>query len=141
MAETILSYVDYCKELIRDEIENFEGDTYYACDLGRELTMNGNMNGTFTFSTYEARQILKSWWDDLHGVNRRIYDELGYDHDDVDVFDTPEKYHVFAVIEGVDSIMSALDIIQENWDEKIELTRDVIDTILDQLDEVREVSF
>lgn len=141
MAETILSYVDYCKELIRDEIENFEGDTYYACDLGRELTMNGNMNGTFTFSTHEARQILKSWWDDLHGVNRRIYDELGYDHDDVDVFDTPEKYHVFAVIEGVDSIMSSLDIIQENWDGEIELTRDVIDTILDQLDGVREVSF
>lgn len=141
MAETILSYVDYCKELIRDEIENFEGDTFYACDLASELTMDGNMNGTFTFSAYEARQILKSWWDDLHGVNRRIYDELGYDHDDVDVFDTPEKYHVFAVIEGVDSIMSALDIIQENWNEKIELTRDVIDTILDQLDGVREVSF
>lgn len=141
MADVILSYVDYCKAFIKDELDNFEGIDVIGCDLAQELTMDANMNGSITFSTYQASLILKEWWDELEGINSRIYDELGFTHDDVDVFDTPEKYHVIAVIEGVSSILDGLEIIQENWDNNIELTRDVIDTIIEQIDGVYAIRF
>ena len=137
--EAVLSYVDYCKELIKDEIVNFEDQLIYANELARELTMDGNMNESFTFSSYEAKRILQAWWDELDSVNSYIYGELGFSHDTVDVFETPEKYHVMAVIVGVERILDDIEIIQENWGNKIEMTPDVIDTIIDQVDSVYRI--
>lgn len=141
MSEERLEYVDYCKAHIVSELETLEGEIVYACDLAGMLTQDGRYNGTLTFSTHEAKELIKFWWDDLDEVNSRLYDELGYTHDQIDMFNRPELYHVAIVDEGINSILNDLDIIQDNWDDKIELTRDVIDTIVEQIDNVQEIRF
>ena len=48
-------------------------------------------------------------------------------------FGEPESFTVRMVINGVDGIMGQLPIIEENWNDKIELTPETIKTIKEQV--------
>lgn len=51
-----------------------------------------------------------------------------------------EAFMVRMVIEGISSILSQCGIIDENWDDEIELTPEVIETIKEQIED-KEVNF
>ena len=60
--EKLESFLNYCKNYIIDHIEDWEGQTKYACDLGNYLTEGPNIDGSLTYSTYMAKEYIREWW-------------------------------------------------------------------------------
>ena len=135
--ETLLSYSDYCKEFIKDNLCNYEGSNVYMCDLGSELTQGINIDGSATYSTYKAKQYLREWWDDCADYFQYEKDNFGQNLHNP--FERPEAFHVCMIIEGVRSILSQCSVINDNWNEEMELTTELIESILEEIKD-KEVS-
>jgi hypothetical protein len=134
----LLSYSDYCKEFIKNRLQDLEGLSYYACDFASELTMGINVDGTATYSTYKAKEYLREWWDDCADYFQYEKDNFGQNLHNP--FEAPEVFHVCMIIEGVSSLLSQCTVIDQNWDDKIEITKEVIDSISEEIENY-EVQF
>ena len=77
------SFIEYCKNYIIDHIEDYEGQSHYACDWGSILTEGANCDGTLTYSTEKAKEYLKEWWYDC-GQYFEYDSDHSQHHDDVD---------------------------------------------------------
>ncbi len=130
--EKLLSFTDYCRQHIIDEIDGYEGTTQYACDLGLTLTEAINIDGSATYSNYKAIQYLKEWWNDAADYFQYAKDNFGEVLQNP--FDNPEAYMVCMIIEGVRSILSQCQYIDKHWNERIELTPKVIKKILGEIE-------
>lgn len=126
-----MEFIPFCKQQILDNIDNEEGYSRYGCDLGSYLTEGMNADGSFTYSREEAKEYIKEWWDDA--ANYSDYEEMNWGKRETNPFDEPELFTVRMVIEGVAGIMGQLPIIEENWNDKIELTPETIKTIKEQV--------
>lgn len=124
-------YNDYCRDFINENLENFEGQTVHACDLGIELTQEININGSATYSTYLAKEYLKHWWDDAADYFQ--YEKDNFGENSHNPFENPEAYHVCMIIEGVRSILSQCPFINKKWNEQFELTPKRIKKILKEV--------
>ena len=131
MAQNIMDFIPFCKQQILDNIDNEEGYSRYGCDLAGYLTEGMNADGSFTYSREEAKEYIKEWWDDA--ANYSDYEEMNWGKRETNPFDEPELFTVRMVIEGVAGIMGQLPIIEENWNDKIELTPETIKTIKEQV--------
>ena len=58
------NFTDYCRDTIIDALDSYEGQDVYPCDLAYTLTECMNANGTCTFSSAEAKDYIKEWWDE-----------------------------------------------------------------------------
>ena len=127
------SFVQYCKDYILNHIDDFEGTSEYGCDWSYTLTESPNVDGTLTYSAYDASQYLKEWWDECGEFWEYEKDNFGeHMHNP---FDEPEAYMVCMVIEGVSAILSYEPHIEESWNESLELTADVISAIKEYVEE------
>ena len=131
------SFFQFCKDFILEHLEDWEGQSHYGCDLAGYLTEGMNADGTFTYSTYEAKEYIREWWDDAADYSE--YEEMNFGKRS-NPFENPEAFTVRMVIEGVQAILSKCEIIDENWNDKLELTAETIDTIKEQVEELDEYS-
>lgn len=129
----LLSYSDYCKEFVSDHIDGFIGQTFHASDFASELTMGINVDGSATYSTYHAMLYLQEWWSDC--ADYWNYEKDNFGENRWNPFENPEAYHVSMVIEGVQSLLSQCSVIEENWDDEIEITQEVVDSILSEIED------
>ena len=129
----IESFFDYCKNYIIDNIENWEGQKKYACDLGNYLTEGPNVDGSLTYSTYKAKEYIREWWDEAGEYWE--YEKNNFGENIHNPFDNPEAYMVCMVIEGVNSILSRCQYIEDNWNEEITLDEATIKIIIEQVKE------
>ena len=130
--EKIGSFLDYCKQYILENIDEHEGRSVYNCDLGIELTEGMCCDGTFTYNTAEAKKYLLEWWDDAAEFSD--YENFSFGERS-NPFDNIELFLVKMVAEGVRSILSRCQFIEDNWDKKYELTEDIIAVIKEQVEE------
>ena len=130
------NFVDYCKDYIKDHINDFEGETPYACDFCMTITEAPNSDGTLTYSTEQAKEYLKEWWNDCADYFQYEKDSFGENLHNP--FENPEAFMVCMVIEGCNAILSRCPIIEENWNERIELTEEVISEILEYVEDFDE---
>ena len=121
------------KETIIDRLNDYKNTTVYGCDLAYTLFESENVNGSVLCNTYLTREFIKENFD-LFG------DLVQYVENNIDVvlnpFKEPEKSHVWLVMEGGCSLLSRLDFILNNWNDKFKLTDEVIKEITDQLREL-----
>lgn len=120
----------YCKDFIRENIEGLIGRNVYACDLGLELTMGINADGTCTYSTNLAKQYLCDWWDECGDYWN--YEKINFGNNYHNPFDEPEAFMVCMVIEGVRLVLDSIEYEQA----QIEITQELCDNICSQLDEI-----
>ena len=111
----------------------------YACDLAYKLFENENINASFFYDTIQAKKWLSEHFDDLS----EIIEELQFQFDKdfcnkimLDFFNNPDCFIVVIVLEVASYLLGQCKYINENWDDEIILTNDVIDTICQQLDEL-----
>lgn len=124
----------YCKDFIKNHIEDHLGQTVYACDFASEITMGINVDGSATYSTYEAKEYLKEWWDEAADYYQYEEDNIGEHR--WNPFENPEAYMVCMIIQGVDLLMSKIKEIEEAWDDQIEVTQELCNSICQQLDDI-----
>lgn len=126
------NFNDFCKQQIKDKLPEYVGSCVYMCDLGSKLTEGMNCNGTFTFSRNEAIDYLHEWWDEASEYWE--YEEPSFGGHYHNPFDDPETYTVCMVIEGVRSLLSQCTEVDELWNEQVELTQELCDSILKQIE-------
>ena len=121
------SFIEYCRNYIIDHIEDYEGQSHYACDWGSILTDCAKCDGTLTYSTKEAKDYLKEWWYDCGQYFE--YEKFNFGSAVSNPFEHPEAYMVRMVSEGVNAIFSKCPTINEMWNDKVEMTEDLINEI------------
>lgn len=132
-------FTDYCKEQIENRLPEMEGRSVYMCDLALDMMEGPNVDGTLTYSTNDAIEYIRKWWYDAADYFQYEKDNFGEVYHNP--FDNPEAYMVCMVIEGVRSILSQCATVDEQWDDKVELTGAVIDRILSEVKDVEEVKW
>ena len=127
------TFVSEFKTTIKDKLQDYAGGTHYACDLAYTLFEGENANGSVLCNTYQTKEFIKANFD-LFG------DLVKYCEDNMDMVLNPmlepEKAHVILLLESAQTILSKLPFIDENWNEQIELTDEVIQTLTEQLDDL-----
>ena len=123
------NFVKYCKDYIVDHISDYVGDNVYFCELGYTITEGPNCDGTLTYSTYEAKEYLREWWDDC--ASYWEYEKVNFGENMHNPFENPEAYMVCMVIEGVNAILGRCPIVDERWSEECELTQEDVDKIIE----------
>lgn len=138
MEKTRLSFVEYCKAYIIENIDDYEGTEVYACDFTTSITDGPNIDGTLTYSTNEAIEYLREWW--YEAGEYWQYEKDNFGENQHNPFENPEAYMVCMVIEGCASILSRCPDLEDNWNDKIELTAEIIHNIKEFVEEFDEES-
>lgn len=136
-----MSYLDDCKEFIRNEIRKIEGKWITANDIGVILYDDDVRNEIFSLETDHVLYIVDSWGSDIRVINTYLYDEMKYTYNEVNASDHPELFYMIALVEGACSIITDVPYISNHWDENIEMTRESINTILNEVALVSSIRF
>lgn len=124
-------------ERIIDKLYDYEGTEVYACDLGYKLFEGENIDGTFTYSSYEAKQWVKENFDDIGEVWEELQFQFGGDFlKDYNMFDNPEKFMVLIILESASYLIGKCKLIEDNWNDEITLDKKTIETLKEQLKEL-----
>lgn len=137
--EELKSYVEYVKDFIVDNLPEYEGKEVYACDLAYTITEGINADGSATYSRQKAVDYIKEWFDEAAEVYQ--YQVENYGQASQNPFENPEAWMVCMIIEGVSAVFSQCTVIDDNWNNEIELTEEIIKTILEEVQEVEEIQF
>lgn len=114
---------NWAKDYILDNIDDWEGQSVYGSDLAIELTEGPNNNGSY------EQDAWKFIGDHIHDAAKE-YDYQKFNFGDVkNPFEDPDGFVVVWLIDAVGDILSKIDVIDDNWNNKVELTEDVIKEI------------
>lgn len=120
-------FITYCKNYVADHLGDFKGQTKDSYDLGVDITMGPNCDGTLTYSRDDAREYLREWWDEASDYYEWEKSTLGETRNP---FEDPEGYMTCMVIEGVRYLIDcAINELGMDGD-YIELTPETIERIL-----------
>ncbi|MBO5970756.1 MAG: hypothetical protein J6S14_19960 [Clostridia bacterium] len=133
------SYTEYCRNTILDELDYWEDQEVYPCDLGYKLTETMNANGSCTYSRKLALDYIAEWIDEA--ADYWDYEEENFGEHRINPFSNPEGYMVCMVIEGVCSLLAQCSTIDESWNDCIELTPETIEKIKAEVKEIKSVEF
>lgn len=131
------TFNEFCKDYICEHLDEMEGVSVYACDLAYTLAEDDNVNGSMTYDWKAAVDYIREWWYDCGDFSDYEKDNFG---ERSNPFENAESFMVRMVIEGIKSILSQCEIIDENWNNEIELTPEVIETVKEQIKD-KEVRF
>lgn len=123
-------FITELKETIIDRLNDYKNTTVYGSDLAYTLFESENVNGSVLCNTYLTKEFIKENFD-LFG------DLVEYTNNNLDMelnpFMEPEGAHVILMLEASQSLLSQLDFMLNNWDDKFKLTDEVIKEITNQL--------
>lgn len=134
---------DFVKNEIVCKLEKLENsicdDSVYACDLAYTIFESENIDGSFFYDTVNAKKWISEHFDDLSEIVEEIQTQFDDDFCNkilLDFFKNPDGFIVVVVLEVANYLLGQCKYIDENWDNKIILTNDIIYTICLQLDEL-----
>ena len=126
------------KSYLIDNLNDYKGGTYYASELAYKLTEGENINGSVYCNAYKTKELIKDNFD-LFGDFVRYYEnELG---ETLNPLLEPEKAHVCFLIESCSQILQSCKLINDKWDNKIELTDKNIKTLIKQIKQFGTLEF
>lgn len=126
------TWEDLVKDLIEERLYQYENQSVYCCDLAYQLFEGENIDGSFTYSTYWSKELVKKYWDDFNEIYENYIWNVGKENS-INVLDEPEKFVVVMLLEQAQDILSKIEFIDTNWNEEIELTKENIETIINEL--------
>lgn len=134
---------DFVKSEIVCKLEDCENsicdDSVYACDLAYKLFESENTDGVYFCDNWRAKHWLSEHFNDLSEIIEELQSQFDKDFCNkimLDFFNNPDCFIVVIVLEVASYLLGQCKYINENWDDEIILTNDVIDTICFQLDEL-----
>ena len=119
-------------EQLADKLSEYAGRSVYGADLAFTLFESENIDGSITYSTYKAKEWIKTHFDELGEVVERMQAEWEYNAG-ADIFDNPEKFMVSVYLWIASEICGTLETVNEFWDDSEELTAELIEKITEEL--------
>lgn len=121
------------RELLKEKLTDYEGHITYGADLSYDLLEAENYNGTITCDREQAILWIGKNFNLLGEIVEEIELNLGKESIP-NVFTEPEKFMVVIYLEVAGDLLSKCRHIDDNWNNEIELTREIVSTITKQLD-------
>ena len=128
----MLKLEKFVKEEIEIRLKDLVGNNVYLEELGYGLFENENINRTYSYNRYDSIQWIKDYFEELDEVVEEYEDEFGYSIPNP--FSEPEKFQLIIILYISNKLVynalcnTDLDIYSE-----VELTKDIINTILEVL--------
>ena len=120
------------KEEILDRLDGLCDETYYICDLGYELSMTENINGSWYCSAYEAKEALKRNFDEMFKYIEYERDNFG----EVSKIENPETFQCRMYINAVNVLFNSLPFVDDNWNKQIQITGEIIQLLKKEVIEI-----
>ena len=127
--ETKTFYTDLRNTII-DRLNDYKGSNVYGSDLAYTLFKGENANGSVLCNTYLTKEFIKNNFDLFADFSVYYKDNFGVS---LDIFAEPEKAHVILLLEAAQMVLSNLDTINEFWNDSKELTEELINAIVEEL--------
>lgn len=123
-------FITDIKQEIVEKLNDYKGSSIYGCDLAYTLFEGENCNGTVLFSTYATKEFIKENFDLFGELLEYWSDNVG---ESLNPFSEPEKCHVILLLESAQSILSDCKLVEQKWNDKIELTDSMIKKLKKQV--------
>ena len=120
-----------------DNLNEMEDCEVYGCDLGYEIFSDANYNGSYTCSTHDAIEWIGKHFQELGEVVEEIEFSLGKENI-CNPFLEPEKFMVICMLELSATYIAQCKIIDENWNNSLELTAETIKQITKELETMKD---
>lgn len=122
---------DFMVDVLKDELDEYKGTSSYGGELDFYLLQRYNVDGTYTYSTYEAKQWVQEHFEELGEIVKEMTEE---GLPPCNVFKNPEVFQVQIMLFVAGDLLGQCDAVNEFWDEEQELTQEIIDRIKKELD-------
>ena len=130
--ETKTFYTDLRNTII-DRLNDYKGSNVYGSELAYTLFEGENANGSVLCNTYKTKEFIKNNFDLFADFSEYYKDNFG---ESLDIFAEPEKAHVILLLEAAQMVLSNLDTINEFWNDSKELTEELINAIVEELNKL-----
>ena len=125
-------YTDLRNTII-DRLNDYKGSTVYGSELAYTLFEGENANVSVFCNVYKTKEFIKNNFDLFADFSEYYKYNLG---DSLNIFAEPEKAHVILLLEAAQMVLSNLDTINEFWNESKELTEELINSIVEELNKL-----
>lgn len=133
--------MDTLKNFVIDEmigkIYDLAGRTEYGCELGYAIFESANIDGSYTYNMQESIEWIGKYFLDIGTVVEDIVESFG-ENILPNPFNSPEAFQVAVMLEISSQLIAQCPSTMENWDDGIELTEETIDTIVKELEELKD---
>ena len=126
-----MEWFDGIKADVLERLENMEGREMYLCDVGFELTMYENTNGSWYCSAYKAREDIGQHFDEFGRIAEYMRDNFD---DNTNVLLETELFHVRAMIALYEQTFNAAVSDFDEWNEQITIDAAFVDRVREALE-------
>ena len=125
---------EFVADVLTDKLDEYKGTSSYGADLAYHLLQQYNADGSYTYSTYEAKQWVQEYFDELADIVNDMTEE---GIPPCNVFDNPEAFVVQIILYVAGGLLGQCDTVAAFWDEEQELTEEIIAKIKEELNEIK----
>lgn len=122
-------------DYIVDKLHDFEGCTEYCSDLASTLLDDEKQQGFITPYNKESRKWALSHFDDIETKLKETWDPEISEYIQKKFWNDPNGFMFCVYLETARDLLSQCKTINENWNDKLELTPEVIETIIKEMEE------
>ena len=130
--ETKTFYTDLRNTII-DRLNDYKNTDVYGSDLAYTLFERENANGSVFCNAYKTKEFIKNNFDLFADFSEYYIDTF---RESLDIFAEPEKAHVILLLESAQMVLSNLNTVNEFWNESKELTEELINAIIEELNKL-----
>ena len=130
--ETKTFYTDLRNTII-ERLNDYKGVEVYGSDLAYTLFEWENADGSVFCSTYKTKEFIKNNFDLFADFSEHYKNTFG---ESLNIFAEPEKAHVILLLEAAQMVLSNLNTVNEFWDDSKELTEELINAIVEELNKL-----
>ena len=125
---------EFVADVLMDKLDDYEGNSTYGADLAYYLLQQYNVDGSYTYSTYKAKQWVQEYFDELADIVNDMTEE---GIPPCNVFDNSECFMVQIMLYVAGGLLGQCDTVNEFWNEEQELTEEIIAKIKEELNEIK----
>ena len=125
---------EFVTDVLMDKLDEYEGTSSYGADLAYHLLQQYNADGSYTYSTYEAKKWVGENFDELSEIVEAMEDE---GIPPCNVFKNVEGFMVCVMLYVAGELLGQCDTVNEFWNEEQELTEEIIAKIKEELNEIK----
>lgn len=128
-------FIDYCKDIIEDNIFDFINKEVCIDEFSYELTENANFN-----NTDKAKEFINEWWNEAAEF---VDDDLLFDKrcEISNYFRDPKQFMINMVRWGVDCLITDCTFIQDNWGDTIVIKEKDIENMWKEIKNMEQMKY
>ena len=133
------SIKEYVINQLLNKLDDYEDTECYGADLGYTLYEGENIDGVIFYSTYESKEWIKKYFEDLDEIIEELNFQFGADYmSKFNPFSEPDKFVLIVVMEVASYLIGQCKTVEKNWNNNFKLTKNKINAIKRELKEMRD---